>query len=430
MKRKKVLSTAVAAALVAAQMVMPVAAADTGSINTPVGTKTPVLRVVVPTTMNIAVDQFEMSDAGSQIFSSAFTMENKSEVAVKLEITSTVVPGTNGNAVLVETKDAAETSTTANEVWLATAAQTAANAYGFTTDFNDLDETSDNVTTFKAADKKAVQTYYLQKAAPMAYKLLNANESAADIEYAQFYELDARTYANTAALQAAAKDAAIYSVATVSNGATLTRVDASTTEDPTTSNKTYYEASTSATAKGSIDASKLYVYGDGTADADGKAGFRFIGKLSEKNETWTGDNFGNIQVDYTIVGVRDTVYDALAAQTGVLTYGFYKEPAPAVSLSNATANTTEAGVDFDVTFTQGTALTCAFTGLGSGVTLQTVTWGATVADTTSATTNVLLSGASFTINSNMWGSASSGDVKYIKLTASDSNVFIVKVTIA
>ena len=67
MKTKKVLSTAVASALVAAQMVMPVMAAGGVSVDVPVTTKTAVIRVELPTTTAISIDQFMMDTSGTQI---------------------------------------------------------------------------------------------------------------------------------------------------------------------------------------------------------------------------------------------------------------------------------------------------------------------------------------------------------------------------
>ena len=81
MKRKKVLSMLTAGAL-AATMVMPVMAADGGSFDVNVTTKTGILRVEVPTTLAIAVDQFETSDTGTQIYSGEFPIANRSEVNV------------------------------------------------------------------------------------------------------------------------------------------------------------------------------------------------------------------------------------------------------------------------------------------------------------------------------------------------------------
>lgn len=123
-----------------------------------------------------------------------------------------------------------------------------------------------------------------------------------------------------------------------------------------------------------------------------------------------------------------TAEQAEVAPTVTLTWKV-TDPEAGPSLSNATASS-DTGVDFDVTFTKGTALTCAFSGLGDGVTLKLVTWGASATDMTGTTTNIPLNGTSFTINSNMWGSASAGDAKYIKLTTSDNKVIVVKAIVA
>ena len=89
-KFKKVMSAAVVGAIIAAQTLMPVAAAG-GSIESELTTKTPIIRVQVPTTMAIAVDQFDTAGTGSQIFSEEFGMQNKSEIPVKVSVESKLV---------------------------------------------------------------------------------------------------------------------------------------------------------------------------------------------------------------------------------------------------------------------------------------------------------------------------------------------------
>lgn len=56
MRNKKILSTVVASALAATTMAVPVMAADGGNIDVPVTTKTAVIRVQVPTKMDISVN--------------------------------------------------------------------------------------------------------------------------------------------------------------------------------------------------------------------------------------------------------------------------------------------------------------------------------------------------------------------------------------
>lgn len=147
---------------------------------------------------------------------------------------------------------------------------------------------------------------------------------------------------------------------------------------------------------------------EGLADW-GTCSYNLTGALN-KNATWEdGVTFPVIKVTWSFAEHSDT---------------------PALSLSNGTANTSDAGIDFDVTFAKGTAKTFTFTGLGEGVTLKSVTWGTSASEMTSTTSNIPLSGASFTINANMWGSAAANDVKYIKITASDDTVKVIKVTIS
>lgn len=343
MRNKKLLSTVVAGALVAT-MAMPVMAADGGGFDVTVTTKTPVIRVVVPTSMQIAVNQFEMGDTGSQIYSNAFEMENKSEIPVKMSVTSTAtVPNTT---TLVATKAGAVDSTTEGEAWLAVAAQTSADNYIETAGktIADLTEASPNVTTFAVKDSanKAEQTFYLNASSTMKYKLLNANESAADIQYAQFYKLTPKTFtgaddnAKTAELKALVADEDVYYIATtsVANGAELNKLAKGSDTSSLTyvSTNTYYQVELTPTAKASIAASDLYVYGNGDTHAtEGKAAFRYIGQLSGKQDSWSDTDLSQISVAYNILGVQQSGYDTLKAQTGALTYGLYKDPVPATS---------------------------------------------------------------------------------------------------
>lgn len=356
MRNKKLLSTVVATAL-AATMAMPVMAADEGGFDVSVTTKTPVIRVVVPTSMEVAVNQFEMGDAGSQIYSNAFQMENKSVIPVKLSVTSTATIA--ADTKLVATKAAATASTKEGEAWLAVAAQTSDGKYIETAgkDIDDLTEESANVTTFaeKDATQKAEQTFYLNASSTMAYKLLNASEDAADIQYAQFYELTEKTFTSgkeTDELNEALKTQDIYMIATASiaDGAAITKLDPTTSQTWAGAN-TYYTVAQTATAKGSIDTSKLYVYGDGTVNAtEGKAAFRYIGKLSGGQETWSDTDLSKISVAYSIVGVLQNAYDDLKATTGALTYGLYKEPAPAEKAPSIPTATAKMEANKPVTF--------------------------------------------------------------------------------
>ena len=332
MRNKKLVSTVVATALVASTMTMPIMAADGGEITVPVSTKTAVLKVTVPTTIAIAVDQFEMSDVGSQIYSGDFTMENNSAIGVKVGITSTA--SLKNTTKLVSTKAAATSDTAkSGEVWMAVASQTADGSYADdSTALKDLTEANKNVTTFaqEGNEGKAEQTYYFAKASAVAYKLLNASESAADIQYAQFYKLTAQTVANANDLANLLKTSDIYvGATTAADGQALTLVAKGGTHTYA-AGEVYYTAEQEATAKSSITDShtELFVYADGTADAtDGKGAFRYIGKLSGAQETWAKEDIPSVKIKYDIVGVDQTGYDKVKDNCA---YGLYTNPASSV----------------------------------------------------------------------------------------------------
>ena len=337
MKSKKFLAVAMASTLAMAQLAMPVMAGEGGTVEVDVKTKTAVIRVVVPTSLEVAVNQFEMSDNGSQIYSADFKMENKSEIPVKVDITSTAE--LKDSTKLLLTKAEAGSSTKAGEAWLAVAAQTAASTYG--SGIGTLTEASSNVTTFTqgtGADEakgKAAQTFYLKESGTMAYKLLNANESPTDISYAQFYELTAISLTASSEddeLEEKIKESDIYSVI-VGDGATVTKTSKGGVAPTYAAGTTYYTAAISATAKSDIDTTKLYVYGDGATDtAKGVAAFRYIGKLSGGQESWTKEDIKKITIAYDISGVEASKYTAIPASN--LVYGLYKAPVPTVTESS------------------------------------------------------------------------------------------------
>lgn len=346
MKRKKLLSTAVAGMLVAAQMVMPVMAADGGGFDVDLTTKTGVLRVEVPTSMAVAVDQFEIAQTGAQIESGEFNMTNKSEMDVKVTVTSTATLGTDIS--LVSSRTAAENST-GDEAWLAVAAKTAANSYDDTTtttpaeDYWDLTDANANVTTFGDGNK-AEQTFYLEKATGGAsYKLAvpDANGKVTVGSYTQFYLLTelAPQPTDDATLQTAVNDNDVYVVATTdisTDESSVTKIAKGTTVASSTwaGTNTYYTAAPTAStpADGSV-----YVYAEmATAGADGEAGFKYVGKLSNARETWTATDISKIAVAYTITGVTATKYGEVASHC---TYGLYKEPAPAATAPSIATKT-------------------------------------------------------------------------------------------
>lgn len=350
MRNKKLVSTVVASALVATTMAMPVMAAEGGELPVVVQTKTAVIRVKVPTSMEIAVNQFELADAGSQIYSNAFTMENMSEIPVKVGVTSTVE--LKDTTKLLASKAAAGSSTKAGEAWLAVAAQTDDDDYtDGSTALADLAESNKNVKTFAqgtgadAVKGTAGQTFYLKESGTMAYKLLNTTEDPATIEYAQYYKLTPITLTASkedAELTELIKSQDIYS-ATVGDGAVVTKTNKGTTAPTYATGTTYYTAAMSATAKDDIAAGRtdLYMYGDGTADAaDGKAGFRYIGKLSGGQEDWSKEDITKVTIKYDIAGVEASKYSAIPAAD--LTYGLYVPSPVAVTgdkITNGGGNT-------------------------------------------------------------------------------------------
>ncbi len=326
MRNKKILSTVVASALAATTMAVPVMAADGGNIDVPVTTKTAVIRVQVPTKMDISVNQFEMGDGGSPIYSTPFDMINRSEIPVKISVTSTAE--LKATTKLVGTKADAESSKTEGEVWMAVAAETAADSYadGAATAIKDLTDENKNVTSFvqgtdaDAAKGTANQTFYMDKSGTMKYKLLNSNEAAADIEYAQFYELTLQTVAGADALAALIAENDVYVAAgAAADGQDLTK-EAKGTAHTYDAGEKYYTAALEATAKGDVDSTKLYVYGNGDAATDGVAAFRYIGKLSGAQETWTKDDITKVSIKYDILGVQESKYNDVKADC---VYGLY-----------------------------------------------------------------------------------------------------------
>ena len=326
MRNKKILSTVVASALAATTMAVPVMAADGGNIDVPVTTKTAVIRVQVPTKMDISVNQFEMGDGGSQIYSTPFDMINRSEIPVKISVTSTAE--LKATTKLVGTKADAESSKTEGEVWMAVAAETAADSYadGAATAIKDLTDENKNVTSFvqgtdaDAAKGTANQTFYMDKSGTMKYKLLNSNEAAADIEYAQFYELTLQTVAGADALAALIAENDVYVAAgAAADGQDLTK-EAKGTAHTYDAGEKYYTAALEATAKGDVDSTKLYVYGNGDAATDGVAAFRYIGKLSGAQETWTKDDITKVFDQIRYLGCSGSKYNDVKADC---VYGLY-----------------------------------------------------------------------------------------------------------
>lgn len=349
MKNKKLLSTVVASALVAT-MAMPVMAADGGEVEVDVNTRTAVIRVEVPTALEVAVNQFEKGDTGSQIYSEPFGIKNKSEIPVKVSITSTASLADTNPISLVATKAAAASSTaTGGEAWLAIAAQTSAGKYieDGSKGIGDLTDTDRNVTTFvtkadNASAAAADQIFYLNAVTnpTVTYKKLaptDADElkTAKNTSYAQIHEVEAITFtgSDTATKQGElnTKIAAgnVYKIVTTGSTDTITLIEKGKSETLDETAGTVYYEDKGVVLRTAMAENKIYVYGE--AGDGGSTAFRYIGKLGEGKETWTKDDIKHIQIAYDIAGITATKYTEVSSSTtNPLINGLYKE-APVIA---------------------------------------------------------------------------------------------------
>lgn len=348
MRRKKLLTAAIATALVAAQVVMPVAAADGGTVEVDVTTKTAVLQVIVPTKLSVAVDPMEMSDSGTQIYSDTFSILNQSEVPVRVDIKSTVTLKDDSMRLLPKKSDVSGASAAAGQVWMGVAAQTSAGKFieEAGKDIGDLTEASANVTTFTqkmtgegedaalGKEGEAAQVFYLKAGKDdTEFKMLNANEKVDKaLTYTQYRELTPETVANQSALDILLVDKDVYvATAAAEDEQPLEKVEKGGTHSWDGDEK-YYTADDNVTAAKDIadNHTVLYVYGGRTAadETDGKAAFRYVGALSTAQLAWSDDDIQKIDIEYTIVGVKGSDYDTMKTK-GDIAYGLYA-PVPPV----------------------------------------------------------------------------------------------------
>lgn len=358
MKGKKVLSTVVASALVATTMAMPVMA-EGGNLDVEVTVESGVVRVEVPTTMKVAIDQFETL-GGSQIYSDPFTIVNRSEMDVKVDVTSTATLGTG--VKLLSSVDAA-TSSKATEAWLAAAAQTTANDYddsttsGTTETVGTLTEANKNVTTF-GSNGVANQTFYLgkgNKATTTYTSLIPSEAGKADVSYAKFYELEEVTAqpADEDDATALAADKDVYVIPTADDGKSGVEVKkvakGTTVTTATFVAGKYYTMAAAETAVKDLVTAKVYAYAATAANADGSAAFTYIGKLSSAKEKWEKTDISKVSIAYDIVGVPASDYATLKTDC---TYGFYRSKAPSIP---TTSYTSAAGKDVVISVDLGEA---------------------------------------------------------------------------
>lgn len=354
-RSKKVLSAAVVSAILAAQTLMPVAAAG-GTIESTVTTTSPVLRVNVPTKLAVSVNEFEKGDKGSQITSGEFTMKNLSEIPVKVSVSSEAVLGTD--TVLVSTKAATKetpTDATKYEMWLAAVAAVKDNAgtleyaTGDKTTVEGLEGTEGNITVFETKDSKstASQDFYLAAAADSEYKAISKEDTikegaaaTATIGGADFYALTKDTSltasSTTADVEALAATQDLYmsgAEATAGTAVALTKIAKGTAAADitgfTAATSVIYTVATTPTAYDDLKNATLpHMYIDNaTAKAGDAAAFRYIGALSTAKSGWSAaQNLSKVNIAYTIVGISDTAYTDVAGADGSgLTYGYKAE---------------------------------------------------------------------------------------------------------
>lgn len=350
MKRKKLMATAVASALAAAQMVMPVAAATGGgSVDVNVQNTDTVLRVQVPTDLVVAVDEYEIAKDGSQISSAAFEMVNKSAVPVSVAVTS---EATVTGVTLAATD---KVDNTADEMWLAVAAQTAKDKYGAGS-VGDLTSKSANVATFDDASKMAAQTFYLAEAGgTVVYNFVDVTtvgEIGEGNSFGEYHALTAVTLGSGSEqndLENAVAAGDVYAVAQADS--TVTKIEKGSTGVNYAVTNDYYTAAPATTPLANIPVGK-YIYAEMStaAAAGGEAAFRYIGKLSTNKQNWSATDFSKIEIAYTITGLNSTTYtEAVAAKD--VTYGLYTAPvAPTVP---TTSFALEAGKDVTIPVTVG-----------------------------------------------------------------------------
>lgn len=424
MRAKRFLSMAMASALMAAQLVTPVAAENTGEVNVDVTTKNAVIQVKVPTKLTVAVDQFETEGDGTQIYSEEFKIDNHSEIPVKVSVNSTVTM--KSGITLLEKKSAAQKCTSDNYAWLAVAAQTAADSYddAATTSAETIASVSEanaNVTVVKqlASDQTsgtADQIFYLEKGKDtVVYKMLSSNQTQDYIDgltYSQFYKLKKETVSSNAALEKLSKEKDLYEGPSVSeNEQELTLIKKG--RGSVSKNGCVYYSASETSSKPSANDSNLYVYG-GTktvADANGKAAFRYIGKLSESAQEWSRSDISKVTIKYIIAGATSSKYDEVKDSC---TYGLYKEVTDkAPSVETKTANydrTTTLEITTDLGL--GTKAASKISSVGGANTKTS-----TISDFTASCT---ITGNKITLKAGMFSGASKNDKRYLKITFDDS----------
>lgn len=344
-KWKKLTTATMASALIAAQAVMQVSAAG-GTISADMSTKVPVIRVTVPTTMAVSVNEFQMGDEGSQITSSEFRMKNLSEIPVNVKVTSTAT--LDEDVTLVGTRAEAVESTDASKpaMWLAAVAAvndddgTLEYASGEDKTVKALAGTEANATAFATAEGKstAVQNFYLKQASDAVYEAIVGSDASKIGNGADYYKLtpDAGiTDQNT--LNAALADNDIYHVGAApvaGTGQVITKTDKGGTASH--GSGVYYTIDDTPTAYATVEADTtgIYLYIKAATEAVGDAAaFRYAGALSSAKSGWSSNSdLTGIAIKYDIKGISGDAYATLAGDDGSgLTYGYKGEAATETS---------------------------------------------------------------------------------------------------
>lgn len=365
MKKKKLLSAAMVSTLAAAQLALPATAAS-GTVNVPVQVKNAVIRVEVPTSLYVAIDEFEIGDAGTQINSANFTMTNKSSVPVQVSVDS---KATLANGTTLAASPSAATG--ANDMWLAVAAKTSATANKEYGELKDLNDASDNVATFamNGGNATASQVFYLaQGTGNTEYKYTDSSAAnyAAPAYTGEYFALAEQTLTATQeqdeldALVAAGKTViAVVTASPAEEGDTLTEWDGTYA-----GTNTYYAVDFDTPVTDVTTSAGKYLYAE-QQTAGGTAAFRYVGKLSEAKAGWTNADLTTIAIDYTITGVPTGVYDNKKDDCN--DFGLYTTPAAPSIASTDLTKTAAAGTEITIPVNLGAA------SLGA-TTVESVMW--------------------------------------------------------
>jgi len=350
MRNKKLLSTVLAASLVATTMAMPVMAAgndpDSGELTTQVGVKTSVLRVQVPTALVVEIDQYDTAGNGSQIYSTDFDMTNLSNINVKVDVESTATKSAGGAVANLTAKKEDVDKASGDAVWLAVAAKTQYSGDVFGKKIKDLKESDANVTTFGSASGDAKQTFYLKAASGDAnaaqYHAITSGDAAKAVAHTLYYQLGGKMVRSGDVLETMkTKDVYVVSGDTVTKlpmKANATSTDLLSYTDGQTAYVVSGDTKNAAQMK-TYTGPDTFLWGEmsaAAADHKGEASFRYIGKLSD-NKKWDNSEIAQVKINYTITGVTPDKYGEVA---GDLTYGLYKEKpknaAPSIAIREYT----------------------------------------------------------------------------------------------